>query len=121
MRCTRCGERATKFLHYSTVRYGDRLRLPLRERFNPPGPCRNCGAVGRAARWVVLVPFLGAAANVSAVALLAAADGWFDFDLRTLVWTTNAVTAAAFLATAAVCVLPWWFGTFEAGSGKRNA
>ena len=122
MRCTRCGERATKFLHYSPVRYGDRLRLPFRERFNPLGRCRNCGTVGRAAGWVVWVPLYAAAANCSTVALMMAVDWWFDLDLPALGWMVNGVTALLFVMTAAACVLPWWSGRFEAGpSGERPA
>ena len=106
MRCSRCGERATKFLHYSTVSYGDRLRLPFWRRFNPDGPCRNCGVVGRAAWWVVLVPFFGVAANLATVALMMAATWWFDLGAPVLGWVVNGVTALLFVFTAAVCVLP---------------
>ena len=114
MRCTRCGERATTFFEFSPLDYADRLKLPFRKRFRPRGPCRNCGAGGRAELWPLLAAYLSPAPAVTAFCLADLALPRLGFDPRSSVWWFVGVGVGGAALSLASYGLGWWFGRFKA-------
>ena len=112
MRCTRCGGRATTFFEFSPLDYADRMKLPFRRRFWPRGPCRNCGARGRAELWPLLAVYLSPMSAVAASCLADLTLRRFGFDPRASLWWFVGVGAGGAGLGLASYGLGWWFGRF---------
>ncbi len=101
MRCSRCGERAVRFLWFTAERPGG----------EGPQRCLNCGMLGRTSWWTAAAVFL-----VMNAAIVLAAFGPQALGLRLLGWFVPAGIVAIVVPMLAVVVAVWWFGRFEAGS-----